>query len=183
MKIYIDVNENEVVQSWATSKGMESEIEIEVPEDHEFLNSIPFFWHYTDGVLVNSNKLAVDRERGLKIDELNDSCNKAINEGFSFNGSFFQFNPNDQSNFNQQLAFLLMDQDIQTVTWKTENKGIQNFTRDEFIEACKAGEAHKRNNIGKYWTLKQYILTHEFTSVEEIQAIDLTYQIPEQVIA
>lgn len=116
-----------------------------------------------------------------KINELSDQCNAAIENGYDYNGDFFQFNMKDQSNFNQQLSLLLLDPTITEVLWKTENNGVKMFTREVFIQACKYGETHKRNNIGHYWQLKQYIYTHAFESHEELEAIDYSFVVPPTV--
>jgi len=64
---------------------------------------------------------------------------------------------------------LLLRPDITTVQWKTENHGVKNFTRNEFFAICQAGEVHKRQNIAKYWALKDYVQT--ITSLEELESI------------
>jgi hypothetical protein len=116
--------------------------------------------------------------RQQKVIELNRQCEEAICKGFEHNGDFFQFNDKDQDNFSQQLSLLLLDPSIDSVVWKTENNGVKVFTREQFIEACKVGEHHKRNNIEHYWQLKEYVLTHPFNSVEELQSIDFSFTVP-----
>jgi hypothetical protein len=120
----------------------------------------------------------IEPMRQAKVSELNSQCTKAIETGFTFNGHFFQFNEKDQANFNQQLSLLLLDETVTEVQWKTENNGVQLLTRQQFIDTCKAGEVHKRNNIGHYWQLKQYVLTNDFETTEELQAINFDFVIP-----
>jgi hypothetical protein len=177
VKVFIHVDENDIIQSWASSKGMDEEFEIEIERDHEFFNSMPFFYKYIEGELIKTNVFAINKARQMKVIELNDECTKAIHSGFEHNGNTFQFNEKDQSNFNQQLSLLLLDATINEVQWKTENNGVQLFTREQFIETCKAGELHKRNSIGQYWTLKEIVLTHDFKSVEEVNAINFNTDI------
>lgn len=116
--------------------------------------------------------------REFKVDQLNQQCQDAIMKGFEYEGDFFQFNDKDQQNFNQQLSILLLDTEANQIVWKTENNGIKVFSREQFIETCKAGERHKRNSIGRYWQLKEYVLTHGFSSVEELEAINFDFEIP-----
>jgi len=101
--------------------------------------------------------------------------------GFMHNGDLFQFNDKDQANFNQQLSLMILDESIQSVLWKTENNGVKNFSREDFIEACKAGERHKRNSIGQYWQLKEYVLNTNFSSKEELEAVNFGFTIPTSV--
>lgn len=110
-----------------------------------------------------------------KINEFDVECQRRITSGFEHNGDKFQFNEKDQANFNQQLSLLLLDPTTEIVVWKTENNGVKEFTREQFIETCKASERHKRSNIGRYWQLKAFLSTNDFTSVEEV--IEVNYDI------
>lgn len=114
--------------------------------------------------------------RESKINQLDAECQAHIKAGFYCGEDFFGFNDIDQTNFNQQLSLLLLDETQDTVYWKTENNGVKYFKREQFIEACKAGEVHKRNSISHYWLLKHYVMTHPFTSVEELNAIDFNFK-------
>lgn len=120
----------------------------------------------------------LEPKRLLKVNELSYQCNEFIENGYMYNGDFFQFNMKDQSNFNQQLSLLLLDVSIVEIVWKTENNGVKVLTREDFIQTCMSGESHKRNTIGRYWSLKQYVLTHPFESVEELEVVDLDFVIP-----
>ena len=110
--------------------------------------------------------------REMKAAELSDQCETVIKYGFYHEGDFFAFYDKDQMNFGQQLSLMLVDETILTTLWKTENNGIKQFTRQQFIDICKAGERHKRANIGHFWQLKNYVLTHDFATVEELDAIN-----------
>lgn len=115
-----------------------------------------------------------------KATELSEQCETVIKYGFYHEGDFFAFYDKDQMNFGQQLSLMLVDDTIVTTMWKTENNGIKQFTREQFINICKAGERHKRENIGRFWQLKQYLLTHEFTSLDEFNAFNFGTEIPAQ---
>ncbi|XQD02728.1 hypothetical protein ACNSOF_21290 (plasmid) [Bacillus subtilis] len=170
MKIYITVDENNIIQGWSSTQGMEGEIEVEVGVDHPFLDSIPRHYIYNEGKIVESYSLVLETAKRKKLEELNYECNQRILSGFEYEGYVFQFNEKDQANFLQQLSLLLLDDSVSTVVWKTENEGVQQFTREQFIEACKCGESHKRNNISHYWELKDYV--NSLNSVEEIQKVN-----------
>lgn len=140
-------------------------------------------WDYETKTWVESVTLSelLNPLREAKVDQLNNDCQIAITEGFEHNGDVFQFNDKDQVNFNQQLSLILLDDSLNEVVWKTENNGVKIFTRQEFIETCKAGEFHKRNNIGNYWQLKEYVMTHDFKSVEELNDINFNFVIGTKV--
>jgi hypothetical protein len=150
----------------------------EVPEDCKegWSQDYPFYnakWDLTLNKWIEGADLSLILEplRKAKVEQLNNDCQVAIHKGFEYNGDFFQFNDKDQANFNQQLSLLLLDSTITEVQWKTENNGVKIFPKEVFIQACKAGEVHKRNNIGRYWQLKNHVLTYDFTTVEELQSI------------
>lgn len=176
--IYLLLTESGHVDGWSSTAGMENEVAISLEVDHPFFNSPHWCWLYSDSQLVLDEQVFIDKAREEKVLELNERCQEVIMNGFYHEGDFFQFNDKDQTNFNQQLSILLLDESVNQIVWKTENNGIKVFTREQFIETCKAGERHKRNSIGKYWQLKAYVLTAPFQSVQEITAIDFDFQIP-----
>lgn len=153
-----------------------------IPEDCKLGWGEGFYdpkWDVTENKWIEGADLSVllPPLREQKIAELSDECNRRIEGTFEHNGDVFQFNMKDQSNFNQQLSILILDPTIQNVLWKTENNGVKNFTREEFISACKAGELHKRNNIGRYWQLKNHVMTYPFGSIGELNSIDFDFVI------
>jgi hypothetical protein len=113
----------------------------------------------------------------LKEKQIYDECQDAIKAGFEFEGDYFGFTDVDQDNFNQQLSLLLLDPTTEEVEWMTLNNGLKMFPKDKFIQACKAGEAHKRNNISHYRDIVNYINSHTFTSREELYRIDFSFKV------
>lgn len=107
-----------------------------------------------------------------QISFLNSECQRNIYKGFEFNGDYFQFNEIDQSNFNQQLTLLLIDEDTDSIVWKTENNGVKVFSREEFIAIVKFSEIHKRTCITRYWQLKGLLTSTNFNSIEEVLSIE-----------
>ncbi|MGG1527032.1 hypothetical protein [Peribacillus frigoritolerans] len=51
MQIFINVNNDNRVIGWGSTRGNESDIEVTVSENHEFLNN-PFIFTYSNGNLV-----------------------------------------------------------------------------------------------------------------------------------
>lgn len=149
-----------------------------VPEDHKlgwgtsrsFYNPV---WDFelNDWVEGKSFEEILAPIRENKATELSAECESVIKYGFYHEGDFFAFYDKDQANFNQQLSLMLIDGTITSVLWKTENNGIKSFNREQFIAICKAGEQHKRQHIGRFWQIKEYVMKHPFNSVDELQSI------------
>lgn len=116
--------------------------------------------------------------REAKCVQLSQECEATIKDGFYSGDDYFAFQDKDQANFNQQLSLMIVDDTIDEVLWKTENNGIKLFTRQQFINICKEGERHKRFHIGRFWQIKEYVLTHPFKSIEEVQAVTYGTGIP-----
>jgi hypothetical protein len=96
--------------------------------------------------------------RTTKLSELNNSCESAIIGGFvGANGHTYQFDYKDQDNLTQQMLFLVSDQTLTSVLWKTEDKGIISHTRSEFLQVCTDANNWKRSQMGKYWQLEAQV--------------------------
>lgn len=130
-------------------------------------------WDFGLNDWVESHSVAdiISKMKDPKIAALSQQCEEVIKAGFYYGEDFFAFQDKDQTNFNQQLSLMIVEPSITMTFWKTENFGIKQFTRDQFIEICKTAERHKRDNIGKFWQLRSYVETHEFTSVDEFNAV------------
>lgn len=97
----------------------------------------------------------VEFVRESKLRELADACQADILAGLhASNGHTYQFDFKDQDNISQQLTLMLLDPTISVIPWKTMDSGIVNHTRAEFITVARDAEAHKRNNMGRYWQLE-----------------------------
>lgn len=51
-QVFVEVNDKGEVIGWATSRGSETEIEIEIEEDHPFHTENPFFFKVRDGAFL-----------------------------------------------------------------------------------------------------------------------------------
>lgn len=113
------------------------------------------------------NSALLDFHKKVQLERLSNECEVFIKGGFysSATDAFYAFRDNDQQNFNQQLTMFLIDPTIESIFWKTEDKGVLSHTKEEFIQVCKDGEVHKRNAIGMFWELKEYILSLQDISV------------------
>ncbi|MEH7207618.1 hypothetical protein V7094_15470 [Priestia megaterium] len=110
---------------------------------------------------------ALELDRNMAIDRLHAECTAYIENGFTYNGNFYAFSMvKDQANFIQQMSYLLLRPDIESVEWKTEDNGKVILSRDEFFAVCGAGEVWKRSNMSDYWDLEVYV--GGLTTLEEI---------------
>lgn len=51
MKVYLSIGANNRVEGWANIRGGQSDVELDVAENHNVLNN-PFIYTYSDGVLT-----------------------------------------------------------------------------------------------------------------------------------
>lgn len=51
-QVFVEVNDKGEVISWSTSRGTETELEIEIEEDHPFFSENPFFFKVRDGAFL-----------------------------------------------------------------------------------------------------------------------------------
>lgn len=163
---------------------LDSEFE-EIPEDYKLgwggsrsLHDAVWDFDLNDWKEKKTFDEIIEPYRIEKAKQLSAECELVIKEGFYVGEDFFAFQDKDQANFNQQLSLMIVDDTILEVLWKTENNGIKPFPREEFIEVCKTGEQHKRQHISNYWNIKEYVMTHQFSSLEELQAINYETGIP-----
>jgi hypothetical protein len=72
-KIFVETNELGEVIAWATSRGNEKEIEVEVEDNHPIFAGIFFYLKLKDGVLVEdeATKQKIRNERSAR-NEIND---------------------------------------------------------------------------------------------------------------
>lgn len=174
MKLFLILNDDGTIFACGTTPLGDNPILVDVEDGMDVLSN-PTNYLYKDGALVKDHELELKTARSEKIEELNAVCNMMILSGFSHNGDDFQFTETDQSNFNQQLSLLLLDDTLDVIVWKTENNGIKQFNREQFIDTCKAGELHKRKYIGQYWRLKAYV--EALTDIDSISNVNFNSDI------
>lgn len=174
MKYFIIVDPAGKIVSHGTTfismDGYET-IEVYIEEDHELLNDFESKFSYEDGVVVKDLSLSLESLKTEKIAELNGKCESTIAQSFQArNGHTYQFEMKDQLNFSQQFLLITSNPDIKEVLWKTEDAGVLTHSREEFVEVIEDAENHKRNNISRYWALKEQV--NQASTIEEIKAIE-----------
>lgn len=154
--IFVHLDENNAVIGWATSKGHEDEIEIEIDKDDPFLSDNPFNYSYNEGSLIKSDLLVLSKAKEEKDRELNKACERSILAGFkhTIDGVeyHFSYDMQAQQNFGDSRA-LLNDGVIPAVPWTVRVNGkYQRITVDkpEMDKITLSVLQHKTNNISKY---------------------------------
>lgn len=65
MKIYITTDDKGKITQWGTSLGI-NDIEIELPDDHEFFNKPCTWYKYENGGVVKRNKDEIEGDIDLR---------------------------------------------------------------------------------------------------------------------
>lgn len=120
---------------------------------------------------IKTTDVSLAELQGAKIDQLNETCEKAILAGFTSDATkhSYTFSQYDQLNFTQQMLLIISDATITSVEWKTADAGTVTLTREEFLEVCKEAEAHKRSKLVAYWNCKSQVLAT--TTKDQVDAI------------
>jgi hypothetical protein len=102
-----------------------------------------------------TDEYVLDYHKKLKTDILSETCDELIVGGFTAtNGNHYRTNRDDQLNFVAKNVQLLHNTSIQTIMWKTENKGYVEHTREEWLQVYDEALAHKETKLFKYNNLK-----------------------------
>jgi hypothetical protein len=109
----------------------------------------------------------LDQYKQERITMMNNLCNETILNGFTSQGYKFIFDIEAQDNFTQQLLFLVVNPTIETVIWKTEDKGVVTLTKGQFMQVINDAQSHKMLYQNKYWGLKDKIL--KASSIPDVQ--------------
>lgn len=98
-------------------------------------------------------------------------CENTICEGFqsATMNAFYEFSIKDQQNFNQKATDLLLKPTLDSVEWKTKDKGVLTHTRDQFITLLDEAGQHKEGYINNLWQIRQKFTT--YTTLDQIDSI------------
>lgn len=66
MKIFICLDSDNTICQWSTSPGIGDDIEVELPDDHEFFNQPCTWYKYENGEVVKRNKDEIEKEIDLR---------------------------------------------------------------------------------------------------------------------
>ena len=121
--------------------------------------------------IIKTGSVPLDMIKQAKLDQLKECCELAILAGFRSeqNGHLYSFGQYDQLNFTQQMLVTLGDPSIDGMSWKTEDAGLVQHSRNQFLALCKEAEQHKRSKMSKDWMLKEQV--HAAQSAEQLDKI------------
>lgn len=176
MKIYIQIDEQNRVIGWSSTSGMEGEIEVEIPEDHEFFISPFSVFVYSNGSLVKDDTYLLEMAKRRKDAELNDACNQAILAGFdhTINGVTYHFSFDLEAQLNFIGAERLLSKGLVTsINWTVQRDGQYEripITKEILDELSVTILQHKNSNISKY---RDVLLPRVYsaTTIEEVESI------------
>ncbi len=178
MKIYVLVDTEGNIQGWGSTRSMDSEVEIEITDNHEFLYGNPRMYVYQNGEIIKNDSKIFQEIKDKKIEKLNRMCNETILGRFSFdiNGESFLFS-NDleaQSNFDKcdrafEKGFMT------TIAWTAYNSAGEvvrlDFTAENFPPLYMAHLNHIQGNISRFRD-ELMPLVEQATTVEEVENIN-----------
>lgn len=114
----------------------------------------------------------LDGLKAAKMAELKSARDAELLAGFTSSATgaalYFGYDPIDQAYLHKKATMLTLDPTIITIDWKTRD-GFVNFTRDQFIQVLKDGEAHEESLVYKVLYAEAYVTNA--TSKAEIDAI------------
>jgi hypothetical protein len=179
MIIYVLTEEDGAIIGWGSTNGMEEEIEVEIDDNHPFLNDLPFNYKLINGQIIKDDDLSLRTEKQMKDIELNRACQEAILAGFTHivNGVtyWFSYDYEAQGNF-RDAREVLNDGIVDEIMWTVREDGqYGNYTRipitlDIMHELTVVIMQHKTDKISKY---RDFLmpLVKEATTIEELEAI------------
>lgn len=177
MKIFIHVSENGEISGWSSTRNIDSEIEFDIAEDHEFLTTSPRKYLLINGELVKNEQGILDRAIKLKDIELNESCKQSILSGFdhTLNGIKYHFSFDTEAQLNFQGSKSLLDSGIiQSINWTVTRDGVYEripVTKEIMDELTFVILMHKDSNVKRYRD-KLLPLVMQATTEEEINSIN-----------
>ncbi len=139
------------------------EIDIQIPDRDNLTDYVSANFDQ----LFMSNLLSCKQD---KIQQIKNTCNNTIYAGFkATNGHTYKFDLNYQNNFNQTMLMLNSDPTMTQVKFNTQDAGMIDHTKDDFLQVCKDAAAFKQEMLYKYFELQgQVLAAQDYLSVDEI---------------
>ena len=155
MKVYLDINESGVVESWGSSPLHDTSIEIDINDDHPFFNDNPFQYKYVNGTLTKDAVLELEKAKENKFIELRRECENEILGYFEATVDsvvyLFSFDMEAQQNFNSTLAFF-NEGLINEVEWTAHRDGKAHrivLNKAQFLDVAIASIHHRTSKQRK----------------------------------
>jgi hypothetical protein len=113
--------------------------------------------------------LAIEMKKPEIKQQFKNDCNRLIEAGFTYNEDTFYFDKEAQLDFTMQLTYMNAGLAPDEIAWKTMDKGVKIFNREQFFSICQAAHDHYRENKGALWKLEAYI--DGLTSLDELNSL------------
>ena len=176
MIIYVDLNEKNQVRSWGTSRLTDTDIEVEIEDNHSIFEYAPHFFTLRDGKLIKDDSIVLERAKATKIKELSAACEQSIFDGFTHevNGIPYHFSFDVEAQFNFHATQTLFNSGmIKDIMWTV--KKDDEYTRIQIDKAIMdqltlAILQHKNGNISKFRDFLEP-LVQSATTIEEVNSI------------
>lgn len=189
MKIYIELK-GEIIEGWATTRGKETDMEVEIAEDHPLLYSHPREFIYRDGEFIDNNLGILEEAKKSKDVELNEACRQAILCGFDhvIDGKTYHFSFDTEAQLNFQGSKSLLDSGmVESIDWTAICEGVYvriPVTKSIMDQLTIVILQHKDSNVKRYRE-KLLPLVYEATTIEKINSITwdtVVEEAPEEVV-
>ena len=117
MVIYVSFDENGDIDGWGTSPANDRAIEIDIEDDHPFLDDIPERYTLESGVLTKKadyQDIGLKYSKEVKKEELSDDCQLDILSGFnhSIGGQEYHFSYDREAQANLQERWQIFQNDM-----------------------------------------------------------------------
>lgn len=156
-KVYYELVKKEFfVQAFERPLTPEEELEKEIKEIRLMSSQTNKIDYYEQ---MDKEKATLEEVRTAKFDALKEVCDNEILKGFyspSMDATF-GFSFTDQMNITQQMIVFILDP--APIMWKTEDKGLMEITKEQFIQIAYEAGAHKQKQIMRWWQLKAIVIT------------------------
>lgn len=119
---------------------------------------------------LDKEKSTMEEIRTAKFDAIKETCDNKILAGFHSPSmdADFGFSFTDQMNMTQSMIIFMVDST--PIMWKTEDKGLIEIRKEQFVQVSFEAGAHKEKQINHWWQLKANILAAQ--TKEEIMKIE-----------
>ena len=115
------------------------------------------------------------RIRAEKIKELNETCEKLIVDGITYNGKKYDFDRDTQLNmlgWQSKIIFCqLNEMPVTTIPWYAQGESCEDMSVNDFIALCGVGEQHKSALITECKRLKEQV--NLMSTIEDIRGVML----------
>jgi hypothetical protein len=176
MIIFIQTNDEYIIQGWSSTRCMDEEVEVEIENDHPFLSSRPKDFQYLDGTIVKNETLILKEAKQRKFDELDAKCEEEILGYFkaSVNDEEYLFSFDEKAQSNFIGVFSLFTQglitEIEWTAWQDEEAKRVTLDKDQFTSVVLLAFAHRDGKVKRLRNELQPIL-EACETLEEINEV------------